>query len=552
MRRAYISLQKKLHPDTLYFLGDLFDGGREWKTAHGNSEDPAWANGQRPSAEKKMVDTWGKRYGEDYWLQEYNRFGRIFYGHWNVAGATAGAWQRGRKVISSLPGNHDLGFGAAIKLPIRNRFETYFGEGNRVDVIGNHTFVSVDAVSLSAEGDSVDTKAITAPSDAFLAAIQAAKRKAVAREIRFQNGMSEGTSNAHKVEELEKADFTSQKEKHHEEVAHTPDLPTILLTHVPLYRPPGTPCGPKREKYPPIPLPEGQTTPVIPDDRNALSIAKGWQYQNVLGDQDSISLIKKIGNVRHVFSGDDHDYCEVFHDDQKENVKEITVKSMSWAMGVRKPGFLLLSLWNPLDADGLPLQVTKDPRASMQTHLCLLPDQIGILIRYGVLVFITITTLIVRAMLMPRLNLTPFSASSDPYAASKQEDSFLPTQRNYSSRLPGSSTSSTSSNNSANMRGATSRARAGSSPANGYGYQGGQPQNGYGRPLSEAGTYSVKGMSQFEKELAERYEGDSGDKRRREVRQETVVQRIFREAWQSVWRTTWVVVVVFLYLCRYN
>ncbi len=520
----------------------MFDGGREWKTAHGNTEDPAWANGQRPSAERKMVDTWGKRYGEDYWLQEYNRFGQIFYGYWNVAGVTAGAWQRGRKIISSLPGNHDLGFGAAVKIPIRDRFETYFGEGNRVDVIGNHTFVSIDAVSLSAGDEQGDFKAITAPADYFLAGIAATKRKAVAREIRFQNGDNEDISNAHKVEDLAKADYKSRATKDHEDAAHTPDLPTILLTHVPLYRAPGTPCGPKREKYPPTPPPKGQTTPVVPDDRNALSIARGWQYQNVLSEKDSISLIKKIGNVKHVFSGDDHDYCEVDHDEKKEKVKEITVKSMSWAMGVRKPGFMLLSLWNPLDADGNPLQVTKDPRASMQTHLCLLPDQIGILIRYGMLIFITIATLLVRAMLMPRFNLTPFATSTDAYAASKQEDSILPTQNTYHESSSKSSTSSTSSNKSANLRGTTSRARAGSTP----------PSNGYGYPGGQQSAYFSDGASQFERELAEKYEGSGADRRRRELKPETPMQRILNEAWQSVWRTTWVVLVVFLYLCRYN
>ncbi len=152
MKRAYISLQKALHPDTLFFLGDLFDGGREWKRARGNTVDPAWASGQRPSGEQALLKTWGKRYGEDFWLWEYERFGRIFYKYWNLGGDKAGPWQRNRRIISSLPGNHDLGFGENIKIPIRNRFEVYFGEGNRVDVIGNHTFVSIDALSLSARG----------------------------------------------------------------------------------------------------------------------------------------------------------------------------------------------------------------------------------------------------------------------------------------------------------------------------------------------------------------------------------------------------------------
>ena len=103
LKRSYISLQKKLHPDTVFFLGDLFDGGREWKTAHVNTEDPLWANGLRPASEEAYAKTWRKKYGEDFWLREYNRFGSIFDKFWNIAGSDAGPWQRGRKLISSLP-----------------------------------------------------------------------------------------------------------------------------------------------------------------------------------------------------------------------------------------------------------------------------------------------------------------------------------------------------------------------------------------------------------------------------------------------------------------
>lgn len=547
-----MTLQQKLHPDTLFFLGDLFDGGREWKTAHGNTEDPAWANGQRPSGEAKLVKTWGKRYGEDFWLKEYNRFGRIFFTLWNSAGDSPGKWQRGRKIISSLPGNHDLGFGANVKIPIRNRFETYFGEGNRVDVLGNHTFVSIDAVSLSAGGAPQDTRAITAPVQEFLSGIQAAKRKAVAREVRFQTGDNKDLRNDHKVVDLESADFKNRPSLDPGIEANTPDFPTILLTHVPLYRAPGTPCGPKREHWPPATPPKGQSTPVFPDNRNAISISKGWQYQNVLSEEDSISLVQKVGNVRHVFSGDDHDYCELSHNEAKKNVREITVKSMSYAMGVRKPGFQLLSLWNPLDAKGNPLQVSKDPLATMQSHLCLLPDQLGILIRYAILIAITISTLLIRAILMPKFNLVPFATSPyGPATSLKAESSLLPTQNTHHKRSAESSTSSTSSNNTSTLasRNNSSRTR-GSSPSS--------STNGYGLPsTAQAGYYSASdGPSQFEQELAEKYSDAYGDKQRQRRREpsgpDTVFKKVVREAWQSIWRTTWVVLIVFTYLGWFN
>jgi hypothetical protein len=43
-----------------------------------------------------------------------------------------------------------IGFANGVQLSVKNRFDTYFGALNRVDVIGNHAFVTVNTVSLSA------------------------------------------------------------------------------------------------------------------------------------------------------------------------------------------------------------------------------------------------------------------------------------------------------------------------------------------------------------------------------------------------------------------
>ncbi|KAI0474590.1 hypothetical protein F4859DRAFT_481316 [Xylaria cf. heliscus] len=409
MRRSYTQLQKILHPDTVMFLGDLFDGGREWKTAHGNFDDPEWAKSHRPAEEKKHVKQWNKKYGEKYWLKEYARFGRIFINNWIWGGTIPAPFQRGRKLISSLPGNHDLGFGAEVKLPVRHRFNAYFGETNRVDVIGNHTFVSVDTVSLSADTskmkDQVDLRSIYQPVNDFLDEVQARKRRAVQKELRFWRGEVEEIMLDHRVEELDDADFSDLPTIDPGEGA--PDFPTILLTHVPLYRDPGTPCGPMREHWPPSKPPKGQPGPVIPDHRNAISVSAGYQYQNVLSDEDSIKLVKSIGNIIHVFSGDDHDYCEVVHSPQKENVREITVKSFSMAMGVPTPGFQMVSLYNPIDDQG---KSTLSPQGStMQTHLCLLPNQLSMFLTYAILGVVSILVLVARAFLVPILKLQPFA-----------------------------------------------------------------------------------------------------------------------------------------------
>jgi hypothetical protein len=78
-------------------------------------------------------------------------------------------------------------------------------------------------------------------------------------------------------------------------------------------------------------------------------------------------------------------------------IREITVKSTSWAMGVRRPGVVLVSLWNPVDGAGKPLNGKKE---TVQTKLCLYPDQIGTFLRYGMLFGLTFVLLVGRAALL--------------------------------------------------------------------------------------------------------------------------------------------------------
>ncbi|CZR55217.1 related to protein FR, involved in hyphal branching [Phialocephala subalpina] len=563
MKRSYISLQEQLHPDTIFFLGDLFDGGREWKTAHGNTQDPSWANGLRPSGEQVYVDTWGKRYGEDYWLHEYDRFGRIFYDFWNLKGLDPNPWQRGRKIISTLPGNHDLGFGQQVKIPIRNRFETYFGEGNRVDVIGNHTFVSIDAVSLSAGGAEHATKELTQPVEDFLANVQSLKRKAVQRELSIQAGQEKVLQYVHKVEDLENVDFSHLPTL--DPGPSGPELPTVLLTHVPLYREPGTPCGPMREHWPPETPPKGQTSPVFPDHRNAISISKGYQYQNVLSEQDSVNLVHDVGNVKAVFSGDDHDYCEIVHPENKNSAREITVKSTSWAMGVRKPGFLLFSMWNPIDASGQPLYSTPSGHGStattMESHLCLLPDQLGIFIRYLILLVLTLLTLTIRAILVPILNLSHFSSPPSPTTSSNNDFPLLPTtqKREPTEERESHRSSNSSSNNIQNLnlapRSSAARTRS-VSPAKGYGLPASQVRFAT-LPLINAAGYNPRwdeGKSNGSSGPIFDFvgNGNGAGKREKEAVPLKGIKLVWREAWTSIWRVAWVVICVYLWLAYYG
>ncbi|KAL5357353.1 hypothetical protein BJX96DRAFT_11213 [Aspergillus floccosus] len=386
LRRSFSSIQRTFGPDSVVFLGDLFDGGREWGTRDSSSPEKRY-----------------QKYKDSFWKDEYHRFVKIFADQWND-GDWATSDPRGRRMISSLPGNHDLGFGSGIQIPVRDRFQAFFGKGNRVDIIGNHTFVSIDTVSLSAmdqpdpetgssgtgSGDGVQpNERIWKEPEEFLNSMKVHRGKAEAKELRMLRNQSEGHLFDHKV-----VDDVSQPTLHRDTPLEDSDFPAILLTHVPLYRKAGTPCGPLRERYPPSSEEELEE-----DDRNAITIGSGYQYQNVLTPSISKDLVSKIGpNLVHVYSGDDHDYCEISHREFSGSPKEITVKSLSWAMGVRRPGFVLTSLWNPIDPVTGHSSGQVRSGATIQNHLCLLPDQLSIFIHYGLVLCFTLAVLLARAV----------------------------------------------------------------------------------------------------------------------------------------------------------
>ncbi|KAI8254283.1 hypothetical protein K4K58_006474 [Colletotrichum sp. SAR11_239] len=539
LRRGFTQLQSQLVPDSLFFLGDLFDGGREWKTGKGDWADPEWAAARRPKSERPHAKEWNEHYGDKYWLSEYERFGDIFFSDWaSLGGTKAGNWQRGRKLVASLPGNHDLGYGDQVKVSVRERFASFFGDVNRVDVIGNHSIVSVDTLSLSAsssvQAERGDLRPIHTPADVFLKDVKFTKRKAVEKELRFWRGDVEGLGYNHLVEDLETADVENVPTIAPGEDG--PDFPTILLTHVPLYRDPGTPCGPYREHWPPAKPPRGQKGPVIPDHRNAISVSGGYQYQNVLDEDASVNLVKSVGNVVHVFSGDDHDYCEVVHSPKKESVREITVKSMSMAMGVPTPGFLMVSLYNPVDANGKPLPGA--PEKTLQTHLCLLPNQLATYAKYVGFIFVSVVAISIRSFLVPVLNLTPFALEAEqpngailPTFKEKAED-----EGTYNMRSTSASSGTRYQTNS------SSRTRSGSL------------MNG-SAPLPPPKTKQKKQGWGHRTPRIEIFQDDfygAGKPRltwkAASQRSRTTVGRVVREIGFSTWRVTWMVVLFWSYL----
>ncbi|KAI5799050.1 Metallo-dependent phosphatase-like protein [Geopyxis carbonaria] len=319
-RRSFQTLHAQLAPSDVVFLGDLFDGGREWAVAahRATAADAAFAPDPRAHGD------W-HRYTNDYWLREFARFERIYR---TPAGTRA--WK-------SLPGNHDLGFGAGVKLSVRARFEAYFGDANRVMDIGNHTFVAVDTVSLSNEGDA----AVHGPANAFLDSLPLPLPQPHPGH-RFHHAAVSLPPPAPSTPANQRLSNTQ---------------PTVLLTHVPLYRDRGTPCGPDRERG------------------SAIPIWQGYQYQNVLQPHLSQRLLEKT-KARYVFSGDDHDACDLVHHWAPERtVREVTVKSASWAMGVRRPAVYLVSMWNPRGDEGEA--GTAEGAGSTQIPQTALPPQTG-------------------------------------------------------------------------------------------------------------------------------------------------------------------------------
>lgn len=349
-------------------------------------------------------------------------------------------------MIASLPGNHDLGFGSGIQLPVRERFQSFFGNGNRVDIIGNHTFVSVDTVSLSAmdqpdpetgssgagSGDGLQpNERIWRQPEEFLNNMKVHRGRAEVEELRMLRNQSGGYLFDHVV-----VDDVLKPTLHQETPLEDAEFPAILLTHVPLYRRPGTPCGPLRERYPP-----SSDEELEEDDRNAITIGSGYQYQNALTPTISKDLVTKVGaNLAHVYSGDDHDYCEIAHREFSGSPKEITVKSLSWAMGVRRPGFVLTSLWNPVDpTTGKPTQQVS-LGATIQNHLCLLPDQLAIFIHYGLVFGLTLAVLLARAVV--RVRYPPTTSDQASPILPLSENRPFTSQHPTAYKPPSSSTSS--------------------------------------------------------------------------------------------------------------
>ncbi|XP_072981002.1 uncharacterized protein C630.12 isoform X1 [Typha angustifolia] len=248
----------------------------------------------------------GPYLSDEEWQESLSRFKHIFglYDHKRSAGIP----------IYYLSGNHDIGYGAfhSQHPEVINRYEKEFGDRNYRFSFGKVDFIVVDAQTLDAGKEQ-------------------GKETTLSWEF-IRNISNDVKSN-----------------------------PRILLTHIPLYRPDDTPCGPYR------------SSPVINQRVSYAALGQGITYQNYLSKETSEHLLDIIRPAL-VLSGHDHDHCTVVHSTPFGSITEHTVGTLSWQQGNLYPSFMLM-------AAGSSPNVT-EAKDAVSTHLCFLPMQTHIYIWY--------------------------------------------------------------------------------------------------------------------------------------------------------------------------
>ncbi|KAJ1963105.1 hypothetical protein IWQ62_003319 [Dispira parvispora] len=266
----------------------------------------------------------GRQWADEAWNVEYQRFRRIF--------RLDHQQNTQRPTIYNVVGNHDIGVGETIIPGAVDRYQRTFGPLNHQANVANHTLVFLDNLSL----DNTHIPGLAANATQLLDELRAHPK---------------------------------------------PFLPRILFTHIPLYRPDGTDCGPHRYSL-------------------GTSILQhfGFQYQNLVREPVTRRILESV-QPEAVFTGDDHDQCWIHHtlpatgdhpdpaSSSDFRIPEYTIGSFSLGGGNPRPSFGLLSLHNPT---GIP---TAYNQTTWELQLCLLPNQISLFIRYAV-VFIGVTLLL--------------------------------------------------------------------------------------------------------------------------------------------------------------
>eukprot|EP01118_Nematostelium_gracile_P015622 TRINITY_DN6296_c0_g1_i2.p1 TRINITY_DN6296_c0_g1~~TRINITY_DN6296_c0_g1_i2.p1 ORF type:complete len:408 (-),score=71.26 TRINITY_DN6296_c0_g1_i2:55-1278(-) len=238
----------------------------------------------------------GKILNDNEFEDEYQRWNWVFQ-------------KRGQFQVWNLSGNHDIGYRLKDKEfdqnRIASRFEKYFGPRNFVKKFGNFQFVAISALTLEKDAT---TKSLFDESIGFLHNLNA-----------------------------------------------TVLNPSILLSHVPLFRPPNSYCG-------------GDNV------RGSITDRIGHSYTNLLPEKLTNQILKIIA-PQLVFSGDDHDNCKYHHN---LYTTEYTVGTFSWMQGMIVPSFAMLSLG--------------ESKASV--NICFMPSQMRIYLFYGFLLLLSLYSIL--------------------------------------------------------------------------------------------------------------------------------------------------------------
>ncbi|KAF9402908.1 hypothetical protein BGX21_008101 [Mortierella sp. AD011] len=286
MKRSFHRMHASLRPDAVLFLGDLNDGGRA-------------------------------SFGEVFEKNKYRFFEKVFETKstaWNQkpiimdAGSNTTPEEGSSYESTSITGHYrqlvEIPSDAAEREAIRKS-----GKSVRLYVAGNHDV---------GFGDTLVKPAMIRYKQEF---------GSVNYEVNVGN---------HSFVVLDTLALSSKvpgirEEAQHflEEVSNEPiEFPRILFTHVPLFRLNTTYCGDARES-------------------DQLIINEGGdQYQNMISSILSREILRGI-KPDIVFSGDDHDWCEIAHSLDGTLTPEVTLRTFSFSQGISQPGFVMLSLYNP-------------------------------------------------------------------------------------------------------------------------------------------------------------------------------------------------------------
>ncbi|KAG0055403.1 hypothetical protein BGZ83_008676 [Gryganskiella cystojenkinii] len=358
MRRSFRRLHASLRPDAVLFLGDLNDGGR-------GSQSQVF---------------------EDNLHRFYER----------VFETKSTAWNQEPILMDAVPEEGNV-----------NRVEE---SGNSVNVTGQYRQIkdipetAADRETLREAGKSLRLYVAGNHDVGFgdtLIRPSMVRYKKVFGSVNYEIEVGNHTlvvldtlslsSNNPEIRQ-ESQSFLNQMEQ------EAPTLPRILFTHVPLFRADTTYCGDVRET------------------KQLILNRGGFQFWNMVNAKLSREILRGI-QPDVVFSGDDHDWCEIAHSLDGIVTPEVTLRSFSFAQGIQQPAFVMLSLFNPdhtakntfpvipgagmalggNESEGTSATVTRPTGKSTFVYgECMLPNQMMIYMSYGAIFVITVGIVMIQ------------------------------------------------------------------------------------------------------------------------------------------------------------